>query len=150
MVIYLIVYVDDIVVTGPSLTHLNNFITSLSYRFSLKDLGNLSYFLSIEVASAPAGLFLNQTSYVNDLLTQYNMSEAKPVSTPMVAEPPLTANAGSPISNPTDYRAIPGSLQYLSFTRSDVAFSINKLSQYVQNPKECHWYALKRLLQYLK
>ncbi|KAJ9551582.1 hypothetical protein OSB04_015627 [Centaurea solstitialis] len=147
--IYLLVYVDDIIVTGPSPFHLNKFINTLAARFSLKDLGPLSYFLGIEVIPNTHGLFLNQTKYLHDLLVKYHMHDSKPVSTPLALNPPLSSRTTSPIQNHTDYRAILGSLQYLSFTRPDVAYAVNKLSQYMQCPSNDHWLALKRLLRYL-
>lgn len=77
------------------------------------------------------------------------MHDSKPVSTPLALNPPLTYSTSSPICNHKDYRAILGSLQYLSFTRPDVAYAVNKLSQYVHCPSNDHWLALKRLLRYL-
>lgn len=76
------------------------------------------------------------------------MTEAKPVPTPLHVDPPLT-KAGTCISNPTEYHALIGSLQYLGLTRLDIAFAVNKLAQYMQNPTIDHWNALKRLLRYL-
>lgn len=78
------------------------------------------------------------------------MADAKPVSTPMVTHPPLTLSDGIPLPSPTEYRALVGSLQYLSLTRLDVAFVVNRLSQFMHKPSDIHWAALKRLLHYLK
>lgn len=142
--LYLIVYVANIYVIGPSLSSLNHFITTLSNRLSLKYLDTLSYFLGFEVTLTPTGLFLNQTKYINDILAKYHMLEAKHVSTPMSIDPPLKATDDSPLSNnATDYCTILGSLQRLYFTRPDVAYSVNKLSQYVQRPMDTHWIPLK-------
>lgn len=148
--IYLLVYVDDIIITGPSPTTLQDLLTRLAARFSLKDLGTLSYFLGVEVLPHTKGLFLSQKKYVEDLLGRANMTEAKPVSTPMVTHPPLNLTDGTPPLVPTDYRALVGSLQYLSLTRLDVAFAVNRLSQFMHKPTDLHWAALKRLLRYLK
>lgn len=147
--IYLIVYVDDIIITGPNTTQINQFIQSLSSRFSLKDLGPLSYFLGVEVIPHTHGLFLSQSKYIHDILQRANMLDSKPAKTPMTAHPPLLLNNGIPLSNPTTYRAIVGALQYLSFTRPDVAFPVNKLSQFMHAPTNLHLQALKRVLRYL-
>lgn len=149
-IIYLIVYVDDIIVTGPSTTTLQDFITNLAVRFSLKDLGALCYFLGVEVLPNTKGLFLSQKKYIEDIFCLENMSDAKPVSTPMVVHPPLNLTDGTPLAVPTDYRALVGSLQYLSLTRLDVAYAVNRLSQFMHKPTDLHWAALKRLLRYLK
>ena len=147
--IYLLVYVDDIIITGSNSSFLSTFISQFSSRFPLKDLGNLFYFLSVEVLPHPQGLFLSQHKYLQDLLTRAHMSNAKPVPTPMVMHPPLSTQTGAPLANPTEYRALVGSLQYLSLTRLDISFAVNRLSQYMHKPTEDHWAALKRLLHYL-
>ena len=105
---YLLVYVDDIIIMGPSSSALQVFVTSLASRFSLKDLGSLSYFLGVEVLPHEHGLFLSQKKYIQDLLDRAKMSNAKPVPTPMATYPPLNLTDGSPLFNPTDYRALIG------------------------------------------
>ncbi|KAJ9566804.1 hypothetical protein OSB04_002770 [Centaurea solstitialis] len=147
--IYLLVYVDDIIITGNSDTHLHTFITNLATRFSLKDLGALSYFLGVEVRPYSHGLFLTQQKYICDLLCRSKMDAAKRVATPLATHPPLTL-ACTALNDPTEYRALVGSLQYLSFTRPDIAYSVNKLYQYMHRPTTDHWQALKRLLRYLR
>lgn len=142
-------FVDDIILTGSNSTLLNSLISKLSSRFSLKDLGNLSYFLGVEVLPHPHGIFLSQQKYIQDLLTRAHMSNAKPVPTSMVTHPPLSMHNGTPLANPTEYRALVGSLQYLCLTRLDISFAVNKLSQYMHKPTEDHWTALKRLLRYI-
>ncbi|CAJ2666261.1 unnamed protein product [Trifolium pratense] len=147
--LYLLVYVDDIIVTGSSSTELSRLIATLAARFSLKDLGYLNYFLGVEVIPSTAGMFLSQRKYITDLLQKSGMTEGKPASTPITATPPLLKNSGDPLPSPTEYRALVGSLQYLSLTRPDIAFATNKLAQFMQNPSTMHWLALKRLLRYL-
>lgn len=147
--IYLIVYVDDIIVTGPCTTTLESFIKSFSNRFSLKDLGTLSYFLGVEVVPTSSGLFLNQSKYIMDLLEKMGMMDAKSVPTPMAVTQTLSATSGTVLDAPKDYRAAVGSLQYLTLTRPDVDFTVNKLSQFMHRPTSDHWFALKRLMRYL-
>jgi histone deacetylase 1/2 len=149
-VLFLLVYVDDIIVTGSSDNILSVFVSSLAKRFSLKDLGNLSYFLGVEVLPHKHGILLSQRRYITDLLTRLNMLDAKPVLTPI----PSSASAisllsGSPLQNPTIYREVVGSLQYLSLTRPDVSFAVNKLSQFMHSPTDDHWILVKRILRYL-
>lgn len=127
-----------------------DFIDQLGSRFSLKDLGPLSYFLGVEVHPTPTGLFLNQHKYTHDLLALANMLEAKPVSTPMDSNTSLQLNSSPALDDPSAYRRLVGSLQYLGLTRPDVAFAVNKLSQFMHQPNTSHWQALKRLLRYLK
>jgi histone deacetylase 1/2 len=147
--LYLLVYVDDIILTGNNDTTVQKFIQLLSHRFSLKDLGNLSYFLGVEVFPNDHGILLSQRRYIVDLLTRTKMMDAKPVHTPLPTSPPITLHSGSPLKDPTEYRAIVGSLQYLLITRPDIAFAVNKLSQYMHQPTTEHWILVKRLLRYL-
>ena len=147
--LYLLVYVDDIIVTGSSCTELSKLIITLAARFSVKDLGCLSYFLGVEVIPSAAGMFLSQRKYITDLLHKSGMADAKPASTPLSASVPLLKDSGDLLPSSTEYRALVGSLQYLSLTRPDIAFSTNKLAQFMQNPRTTHWSALKRVLRYL-
>ncbi|XP_021751230.1 uncharacterized protein LOC110716888 [Chenopodium quinoa] len=96
-----------------------------------------------------AGLFLSQMKYINDNLCKASMDDAKPVVTPLATHPPLSRH-GELLSDPTEYRQLIGSLQYLNLTRLDVAFTVNKLAQYMQRPTNQHMQALHRLLRYLE
>ncbi|RVW74760.1 Retrovirus-related Pol polyprotein from transposon RE1 [Vitis vinifera] len=148
-ILYLLVYVDDIIITGNNVEAAQTFIQQLSQRFSLKDLGPLTYFLGVEVISHTNGLFLSQRKYIADLLNRTHMTEAKPAPTPLATSPILTLQSGTPLSDPTEYRTVVGSLQYLSLTRPDIAYTVNKLSQFMHQPTSDHWNAVKRLLRYL-
>ncbi|KAB5538093.1 hypothetical protein DKX38_015626 [Salix brachista] len=77
------------------------------------------------------------------------MAASKPVLTPLPTSPSLQSKSGTPLSNPTEYRTVVGSLQYLLITRPDIAFAVNKLSQYMHSPTSEHWIFVKRLLRYL-
>lgn len=147
---YFMVYVDDIVLTGNNSTFLTHFINTLATRFSIKDLGPLHHFLGIEVLPTSTGLFLSQHRHIQDLLTQFRMDGAKEVATPLNSSVVLTPMDGSPTVDPTPYRKLVGSLQYLAFTRPDVSFAVNRLSQFMHSPTQTHWQALKRVLRYLK
>lgn len=128
---------------------IDEFIATLSSRFSLKDLGNLSYFLGLEASRTSSGLRLTQQRYISDLLHRTKMDNAKPVVTPMCSSQILTAYLGTPLTDPTQFRATVGSLQYLGLTRPDIAFAVNRLSQYMHQPTDIHWEAVKRVLRYL-
>lgn len=148
--IYILVYVDDIIVTGNNSKHIQQVISTLSNRFSLKDLGFLNYFLGVEVIRRDDGLILSQSKYVLDILHDSNMQDSKGVLTPMSSHHTLVANDGAPLTDATKYRKVIGKLQYLSFTRPDISYSVNKLSQFMHSPSENHWKAVKRVLRYLK
>ncbi|OIW12049.1 hypothetical protein TanjilG_24473 [Lupinus angustifolius] len=148
--IHVLVYVDDIVITGSSIEQIRKIITQLSTTFALKQLGTLDYFLGIEVKSLSDGrLFLSQSKYVRDLLEKANMSNAKPINSPMVHTVKLTKEGSNHLENPSLYRSIVGALQYATITRPDIAYSVNKVCQFLANPLEEHWSAVKRILRYL-
>lgn len=146
---YILVYVDDIIVTGSDPRHVASVLQSLGHRFSIKDPVDLHYFLGVEVTRSPKGLHLMQRRYILDLLTRTNMLDAKTMSTPMQTTLKLTLKDGPSLSDASQYRFIVGSLQYMAFTRPDISFAVNRLSQFMHQPTECHWQAVKRVLRYL-
>ena len=147
---YILVYVDDIIVTGNNPISIQAFIKQLAARFSLKDFGPLSYFLGVEATFTSSGLLLSQRKYIQDLLLKTNMQDANAVTTPISTSGSLKLSDGSPTTEPTQYRQVVGSLQYLALMRPDISFAVNKLSQFMHQPSTLHWSAVKRLLRYLK
>ncbi|KAJ9549004.1 hypothetical protein OSB04_021547 [Centaurea solstitialis] len=148
--LYMLIYVDDIIVTGSSTSAIDNLINQLAVEFPVKRLGELSYFLGIEVAKFSDGIHLSQRKYITDLLESTHMINAKPVQTPMASSTVLSATDGRDLADPKLYRSVVGSLQYLSFTRPDISFAVNKVCQFLHAPKDSHWSAVKRILRYLK
>lgn len=148
-ILYILVYIDDIIVTGSSAHLVDAIIHVLSNRFSLKQPADLNYFLGIEVTRTASGLRLMQRRYILDLLAKVNMQETNQVSTPLATFPKLTLRSGNALACPKEYRMVIGSLQYLAFTRPDIAYSVNRLSQFMHQPTDEHWKAAKRILRYL-
>ncbi|XP_048436024.1 uncharacterized mitochondrial protein AtMg00810-like [Pyrus x bretschneideri] len=118
--------------------------------FSMKDLGPLSYFLGMEVHRSANGMHMAQAKYVMDLLTRTNMLDCKPVSTHAINGHRLSLYDGEPFSDVTEFRSVVGVLQYLTFTRPDIAFAVNQVCQYMHRPTTTHWIAVKHILRYLK
>ncbi|XP_062028867.1 uncharacterized mitochondrial protein AtMg00810-like [Rosa rugosa] len=116
----------------------------------MKDLGNLHYFLGIEVQRSAAGLSLTQSKYALDLLRHTDMLDAKPYATPAVSGKRLSINDGDALSDPTAFRSVVGALQYLTITRPDIAFAVNQVCQFLHKPTTTHWVAVKRILRYIK
>ncbi|RVW29453.1 Retrovirus-related Pol polyprotein from transposon RE1 [Vitis vinifera] len=147
--IYLLLYVDDIIVTGNNPSLLDSFTRKLHSEFATKDLGSLSYFLGLEALPTPDGLFISQLKYARDILTRAQLLDSKHVHTPMVVSQHLTVD-GSPFSNPTLYRSLVGALQYLTITLPDIAHVVNSVSQFLHAPTIDHFLAVKRILCYVK
>jgi histone deacetylase 1/2 len=149
--IYILVYVDDIIITGNSQPKVQSLVDKLHTTFALKQLGNLDYFLGIQVTHLPDGsLMLNQNKYIADLLAKASMSEATSLPTPMISSAKLSKHGGTTMSDPTLYRSVVGALQYATLTRPDISFSVNKVCQFLSDPHEEHWKAVKRILRFLK
>ncbi|RVW81354.1 Retrovirus-related Pol polyprotein from transposon RE2 [Vitis vinifera] len=117
---------------------------------SVKDMGSLHYFLGIEVIPTPQGLFLSQHQYIRDLLSRTSMENAKETLTPMSTTAKLTVQDNSECVDSNEYCKIIGALQCLGLTHPNIAFVVNRLSQFMQKPTTNHWAAAKRLLRYLK
>ncbi|KAL5824369.1 hypothetical protein ACOSQ3_020432 [Xanthoceras sorbifolium] len=149
-VVYVLIYVDDILITGndPSLIHTT--INFLNSKFALKTLGQVHYFLGFKAFRNSDGIYLTQTKYVHDLLAKTNMLNAKPCSTPICSSVKLSAAIGSSLAQSTVYRSVIGALQYLTYTRPDINFAVSRLSQFLSSPNDIHWQACKRILRYLK
>ncbi|KAI5347902.1 hypothetical protein L3X38_000789 [Prunus dulcis] len=148
-IVVLLLYVDDIIITGSASGAIKQVISALTTEFDIKDLGLLHYFLGIQITKTATGLFLSQTKYVADLLVKSEMFDAKPCDTPWLPYNWLLKEDGDPYSNPKLYRSIVGALQYLTFTRPDIAFSVHQVCQFMQNPMVSHFTAVKRILRYL-
>ncbi|CAL1362597.1 unnamed protein product [Linum trigynum] len=149
VLLYFLVYVDDLLLTGNDPGTLASFQHALSHRFSLKALGDVNYFLGIEVIPTSTGYILSQHKYMVDILNRFQMTDAKSVDTPLAASTSLTLDDGTPPTDATRFRQVIGALQYLVYTRPDIAYSVNKLSQYMHSPKSSHWQCVKRLLRYV-
>ncbi|KAG8475464.1 hypothetical protein CXB51_032333 [Gossypium anomalum] len=126
--LYVLVYVGDIVITGNSFDVINCFVQQLYNKFALKDMGELHYFLGIEVSrSSSCSLHLCQRKYIRELLAQSSMINAKSVHTPMVNSSLLSKDEGEPLADPTKYRSIAGALQYIVLTLPDIAYAVNRV-----------------------
>uniref|UniRef100_A0A803QE07 Reverse transcriptase Ty1/copia-type domain-containing protein n=1 Tax=Cannabis sativa TaxID=3483 RepID=A0A803QE07_CANSA len=145
----ILVYIDDILITGANKSEVQHLISALNNNFSLKNLGPVTNFLGFEVHRIADEICLTQQKYIRDLLARTQLLDSKPQSTPMCSTTKISATTGALMENPTHYRSIIGALQYLTMSRPDIAFVVNKLSQYMQAPTSEHWGAHKRILRYL-
>ncbi|KAG8472240.1 hypothetical protein CXB51_034481 [Gossypium anomalum] len=150
LLLYVLIYVNDIIVTGNNSQTIDGFVRRLDAQFSLKDLGQLNYFLGIEVQYTSTGVFLNQRKYVLDLLQRAGMDKSNSLPTPMVPTCQLSAHEGNPVDDAHLYRSIVGALQYVVITRPDIAFAVNKVCQFMYRPLDMHFKAIKRILRYLR
>ncbi|KAG7559402.1 Ribonuclease H-like superfamily [Arabidopsis thaliana x Arabidopsis arenosa] len=152
-IVVILVYVDDIIISGNDKVGIQETKAFLKSVFDIKDLGELKYFLGIEVCRSKEGLFLSQRKYTLDLLSQVGKLGAKPAKTPL--EDDYKANRkgeldNKPFEDVTQYRRLVGKLIYLTITRPDICFAVNVVSQHMQAPTLHHWNMVTRILKYLK
>ncbi|KAJ9561520.1 hypothetical protein OSB04_006680 [Centaurea solstitialis] len=144
------IYVDDIIFgsTNPELC--TKFSKIMETEFEMSMMGELNFFLGIQVKQNPDGIFINQSKYIKDMLKKFNMTDCSPIKTPMptgnLLGPDLT---GKPVDQKI-YRSMIGSLLYLTATRPDIMFATCFCARFQANPKESHLAAVKRILRYLK
>jgi hypothetical protein len=146
----LIVYVDDIIVTGDDSGERKRLHEHLAREFEMKDLGELKYFLGIEVSRSDKGIFLSQRKYALDLLSETGMTACSPASTPMEENLKLHGDSNQVPTNKERYQRLVGRLMYLAHTRPDLAYSLSVVSQFMHSPSEEHMNVVTRILRYLK
>lgn len=112
-VLFILVYMDDVLVTSNKLEHLQEYINKLQQLFSLKNLGPLHYFLGVQIHRTSEGLFLNQSQFISNLLTRFNMQNSSSSPTPIAIGNHLSKNSGELLENPSQDCNALGVLQYL-------------------------------------
>lgn len=119
-------------------------------EFPMTDGGRLNSFLGISAIFNDKGLFLNQTHYTEEILERAGMQQCKPCTTPVDMKSKLKDDAGQPVANPTEYRSLAGALQYLTFSRPDIAYAVQQICLFMHDPRELHLQALRRILRYIQ
>jgi histone deacetylase 1/2 len=149
---FMLIYVDDIIVVSSSHVATNAMLAALGKEFALKDLGDLHYFLGLEVHKVSDGIVLNQEKYARDVLARVGMTHCSGMSTPLSSSEKITTREGDLLGpeDSTNYRSMVGALQYLTLTRPDISYAVNKVCQYLHAPTTVHYSAAKRILRYIK
>ncbi|XLR32196.1 hypothetical protein S83_060096 [Arachis hypogaea] len=149
-IVYLLVYVDDIILASPSKDMMHKVQKLLEASFKLKILGDLKYFLGLELARSSDGIVLSQRKYTLSILEDTNFTDSKFVSLPMEANLRLSNSDGDSLEDPSIYRRLIGRLMYLTISRPDITYAVSTLSQFLSKPRTAHLNALHHLLRYLK
>ncbi|KAJ9565142.1 hypothetical protein OSB04_001108, partial [Centaurea solstitialis] len=144
------IYVDDIIFGSTNSGMCTWFSDLMTTRFEMSMLRELSFFLGLQVIQKPDGILINQSKYIGDLLKRFHMATSSVAKTPMASGTLIGADPkGKPVDQKT-YRAIIGSLLYLTASRPDIMFATCFCARFQANPKESHMMAVKRILRYLK
>ncbi|XP_071718255.1 uncharacterized mitochondrial protein AtMg00810-like [Rutidosis leptorrhynchoides] len=119
-------------------------------EFSMKYLGPSSPFLGIVVTRDKHRLFLSQHAYATDIINHAGLASCNLVATPVDTQGKINAALDKPVANPTTYRSLAGALQYLTFTRPDITYAVQKVCLHMHDPRETHINAIKRILHYIQ
>ncbi|KAF5447355.1 hypothetical protein F2P56_032912 [Juglans regia] len=149
-IVLLLVYVDDIVITGSNTELIKQLQQNLKAFFHMKDLGPLQYFLGLEVQITPTGTLLHQHKYTQELISLASLQSGNSVLTPLEVNLKLRQEEGELLSDPSLYQQLVGSLNYLTITCHDIFFSVQHVSQFMQAPQHLHLAVVRRIIRYLK
>eukprot|EP00253_Pinus_taeda_P018682 PITA_18682 len=142
----LVLYVDDLLITGSSASCIATVKRTLHDRFLMTDTGPLHFFLGLEISQDATGIKLSQAKYAWDLLERFCMNDCKPTPTPFLSRVRLEDGGDTPLVDNTLYRKLVGSLLYLTHSRPDLSYAVGAVSRYMLEPHELHWNAAKRIL----
>jgi hypothetical protein len=150
--IFVLIYVDDIIIASSTQQAITTLLQDLKSEFALKYLGDLNFFLGIEVKKTSSGILLSQEKYATDILKRVGMMNCKPVKTPMTVSEKLSSHDDTILAaeDASKYQSIVGALQYLTLTRPDLSFLVNKVCQFLHQHTTIHWTSIKQILRYLR
>ena len=149
-IIVISLYVDDLLVTGSKPILVNQFKEQMKQVFEMTDLGEMSYFLGMEVIQSQQEIFISQHKYARDVLKKFNMESCKSISTPLMENEKLSKDDGAAKVDEGLYRSLVGCLMYLTATRPDIMYAVSLLSRFMHCASELHFKAAKRVLRYVK
>ena len=130
-IVLITIYVDDLIVVGDSEAEIEHVKGLLKQEFEMKDLGELRYFLGIEVIRTTEGIWLLQRQYALDMLSKYGMADCKPISMPLDVNVKLSAHGDHAIEDVAMYRKIVDSLMYLTITQANLNYTVGLESQFM-------------------
>ncbi|WVZ76031.1 hypothetical protein U9M48_024036 [Paspalum notatum var. saurae] len=144
------IYVDDIIFGGSSHALVSSFAELMSREFEMSLMGELQFFLGLQIKQGLEGTFVHQAKYTRDILKKFNMGDSKPMTTPMSTNTALDADEDGEMVDQKEFRGMIGSLLYLTATRPDIQFAICLCAHYQASPKTSHRQAVKRIFRFLK
>jgi hypothetical protein len=145
-----LVYVDDIIFGYTNESSVQWFANSMKIEFEMSMIGELSYFLGLQVKQSSAGIFISQEKYLKEMLKKFLMEDSSPVSTPMVVGCKLSKDDISLYVDQRTYHSMIGSLLYITTSRPDIMQAVGMVGRYQSAPKQSHLVIVTRIFKYLK
>ena len=144
------IYVDDIIFASSDPNECGLFANEMSSMFQMSMMGQMSFFLGLQISQNPRGIFINQAKYANDILKKFGFDSSDSVDTPMVERSKLDEDpSGLPVDQ-IKYRSMIGSLMYLTASRPDLLFAVCMCARYQSKSTKKHLEAVKRIFRYLQ
>lgn len=144
------VYVDDIIFGSVSQKLVDEFIIHMQSEFQMSMVGELSYFLGLQVHQTTEGIFVSQSKYTKNLISKFRLDSAKVKRSPLSTSTKISKDESGKDVDVRLYRSMIGSLLYLTTSRPDISFSVGVCARYQARPKESHLHAVKGILKYIK
>ncbi|GJR95952.1 retrovirus-related pol polyprotein from transposon TNT 1-94 [Tanacetum coccineum] len=144
------IYVDDIIFGSTSQNLCDDFAKIMHDEFEMSMMGELNFFLGLQIKQMEDGIFFNQSKYIKEMLKKFGLEDSKPTKTPMSTEIKLTKDDEADSVDSSKYRGMIGSLLYLTASRPDIMFSVCLCARFQENPKTTHLEAVKRIFRYIR
>ncbi|GJS94351.1 putative ribonuclease H-like domain-containing protein [Tanacetum coccineum] len=144
------VYVDDIIFGSTKKSWCDEFEALMKSKFQMSSMGELTFFLGLQVKQKADGIFISQDKYVAEILKKFDFANVKTASTPIETQKPLVKDEEASDVDVHLYRSMIGSLMYLTASRPDIMFAVCACSRFQVTPKSSHLSAVKRIFRYLK
>ena len=144
------IYVDGIIFRSTCQELCVDFSKIMHDEFEMSMMGELNFFLGLQIKQLEDGIFFNQSKYIKDMLKKFGLEDSKPIKTPMSTKTKLTKDEESESVDSTKYRGMIGSLLYLTASRPDIMFSVCLCARFQEDPKTTHLEAVKRIFRYIK
>ncbi|KAI3706885.1 hypothetical protein L6452_24932 [Arctium lappa] len=149
-IILIQIYVDDIFFGSTNTKYCKNFANLMVSRFQMNMMGEMNFFLGLQVKQFSTGIFINQSKYIRDILRKFQMENSKPIGTPMAPGTKIGSDPSGKAVDIRTYRGMIGSLMYVTSSRPDIMFSTCLCARYQANPREIHLSAVNHIFRYLK
>ncbi|GJY62021.1 retrovirus-related pol polyprotein from transposon TNT 1-94 [Tanacetum coccineum] len=143
------IYVDDIIFASTNTAMCDEFANQMTNKFKMSMMGQMSFFLGLQISQSPRGIFINQSKYAFEIVKKYGLHTTYSIDTPMIENKKLDEDLqGKPV-DATLYRGMIGSLMYLTSSRPDLNYVVCLCARYQAKPTEKHLQAVKRIFRYL-